>query len=51
MNIGGGKGGNEGDLPIFICALRTDSVAWKSGQIKASTVGVAVRGRVCEGRG
>ena len=34
MNIGGGKGGKTGDLPIFISDLRSDSVAWKSGQIQ-----------------
>ena len=34
MNIGGGKGSINGDLPIYISDLRPDSVASKSGQIQ-----------------
>ena len=34
MNVAGGKGSDPGDLPIFISALRPDSVAGRCGQIQ-----------------
>ena len=34
MNVAGGKGCQCGDLPVFISALRADSIAAKNGKIQ-----------------
>lgn len=34
MSVGGGKGSEEGDLPIYVSDLRPDSVVGKCGQIQ-----------------
>ena len=36
MNVSGGFGSEGGDLPIYISALRPDSIVWKCGQIQVS---------------
>jgi len=36
MNVAGGKGCQCGDLPVFISALRADSIAAKNGKIQVS---------------
>ena len=34
MNVAGGMGCQCGDLPVFISALRADSIAAKNGKIQ-----------------
>ena len=36
MNVAGGTGGTVGDLPIFISAIKQDSVIGRSGKIQVS---------------
>ena len=48
MNVAGGMGCQCGDLPVFISALRADSIAAKNGKIQVCVcVCVCVCG--CEG--
>ena len=34
MNVAGGMGCQDGDLPVFISALRPDSVVARSGKVQ-----------------
>lgn len=50
MNVAGGKGCQCGDLPVFISALRADSIAAKNGKIQVSVcvcLVCSVHGCVC----
>ena len=38
MNVAGGAGGTVGDLPIFISAIKQDSVVGRSGKIQVSSI-------------
>ncbi len=37
MNVAGGMGCQNGDLPVFISALRPDSVVAKCGKVQVGT--------------
>ena len=37
MNVAGGIGCQNGDLPVFISALRPDSVVARSGKVQVRT--------------
>ncbi len=37
MNVAGGVGCQNGDLPVFISALRPDSVVARSGKVQVCT--------------
>jgi len=50
MNVAGGKGCQCGDLPVFISALRADSIAAKNGKIQEGDILLSINGNSLLGR-
>lgn len=44
MNVAGGMGGQVGDLPIYISAIRSESAVAKSGRIQVNRFGCVREG-------
>ena len=45
MNVAGGMGGQVGDLPVYISAIRPESAVAKSGRIQVSGIVMCKGGR------
>jgi ligand of Numb protein X 1/2 len=50
MNVAGGTGGTVGDLPIFISAIKQDSVIGRSGKIQRGDILLSINDKTLVGK-